>query len=242
MNIRLKNQLNMIGACITVAQSTEYKPTWDGKAPADFTAEMTQLQSSYTALNQKAAQVEIATGGAADAKAAAESELEDAAFILARALAFHFKKTGDLNRRGKVDMAKSEIVKLRAQDLVNLATAIRDLAIATANETGASARGITIERVGALTAIIAAFTAVMNTPRSQIVNRGTLLKELDTDAAMLMDSLRGMDDLVLQFGNSEPGQRFIEAWKRARIILDLGGSNIPTTPPTQPTPPAPSKP
>ena len=57
----------------------------------------------------------------------AESTLEDAAYVLARALASHFKKTGDLDRRGKVDRTKSEIVKLRMQDLVTQTTAIRDL-------------------------------------------------------------------------------------------------------------------
>ena len=36
MNSRLQVQLNMVGACITVAQSSDYKPVWNGKPPADF--------------------------------------------------------------------------------------------------------------------------------------------------------------------------------------------------------------
>lgn len=32
MNLRLQNQLNIIvGACITVAQSSDYKPVWKAK-------------------------------------------------------------------------------------------------------------------------------------------------------------------------------------------------------------------
>jgi len=47
-----------------------------------------------------------------------------------------------------------------------------------------------------------------------------------------------MDDLVVQFDGSEPGKRFIEAWKRARIIVDSGGGGgTSPTPPTPPTPP-----
>jgi hypothetical protein len=32
MNSRIQNQLNMVGACITVANSTDYKPVWSGNA------------------------------------------------------------------------------------------------------------------------------------------------------------------------------------------------------------------
>ncbi len=106
MNSRLQVQLNMVGACITVAQSADYKPVWNGKPPADFGTDIAQLATDYGAVTAKAAQAEGATGGAADAKAVAETALEDAAFVLARALAIHFKKTGDLDRHGKVDVTK----------------------------------------------------------------------------------------------------------------------------------------
>ena len=45
-----------------------------------------------------------------------------------------------------------------------------------------------------------------------------------------------MDDLALQFYGTDAGKRFIEAWKRAHIIVDTGGghSGIPATPPTPP--------
>lgn len=111
-------------------QSSDYKPVWNGKAPADFSTDMTKLQTDYGAVTAKAAQADAATGGAADAKSVAETALEDAAFVLARALANHFKKTGDLDRHGKVDVSKSEIMKLRTQELVNKTTAIRDLGTA----------------------------------------------------------------------------------------------------------------
>ena len=80
----------------------------------------------------------------------------------------------------------------------------------------------------------------MSTPRGQIVNRSALLKEVDTDVAALLEKVSDMDDLVVQFDTGEPGKRFIEAWKRARIIVDTGGGQGggTPTPPTPPTPPA----
>ncbi len=238
MNNRLQVQLNMVGACITVAQSSDYKPAWNGKPPADFGTDIVQLATDYGAVTAKAAQADSATGGATDAKAVAETALEDAAFVLARALAIHFKKSGDIDRHGKVDVSKSEIMKLRTQELVNKTTAIRDLGTAAVSEARAAGRGVTAARVAALTAAITGFSNVMSTPRGQIVNRSALLKEVETDVAALLEKVSDMDDLVVQFDGSEPGKRFIEAWKRARIIVDSGGGGgTSPTPPTPPTPP-----
>lgn len=36
---------------------------------------------------------------------------------------------------------------------------------------------------------------------------------------------------------TEPGRRFVEAWKRARIIVDTSGGHAPPTPPTPPPAP-----
>lgn len=183
-----------------------------------------------------------ATGGAADANAVAETALKDAAFVLARALAVHFKKSGDLDRHGKVDVTKSEIMKLRTQELVNKTTAIRDLGTAAVSEAGAAGRGVTAARVAALTATITGFSNGMSTPRGQIVNRSALLKEVETDVAARLETVSDLDDLVVQFDGSEPGKRFIEAWKRARIIVDTGGGQGGGTPPPAPTPSTPTLP
>jgi hypothetical protein len=225
MNIRLSNQINMVGACINVANTTENKTVWTGKEPADFTTDIASLQTGYVSVTAKAALADGATGGAGDAKAQAESALEDAAYILARALVTHFKKTNNLDQLGKVDLTKSEIVQLRNQDLLEKTTAIRDLATATQAEPGAAGRGVNAARIATLTAAIAGFTKVMNNPRGQIVNRSTLLKEVDTDTADLLEQVADMDDLVLQFDGTDAGKRFIEAWKRARIIVDTGGGH-----------------
>jgi hypothetical protein len=65
MNNRLQVQLNMVGACITVAQSSDYKPAWNGQTPADFGTDILQLATDYGAVTAKAAQADGATGGAA---------------------------------------------------------------------------------------------------------------------------------------------------------------------------------
>jgi hypothetical protein len=189
MNIRLTNQINMVGACINVANTPENKAVWNGNAPVDFTTDIATLAGGYTSVTAKAALAAGASGGAGDAKAQAEAALEDAAYILTRALVTHFKKTNNLDQLGKVDLTKSEIVQLRNQDLLDKTIAIRDLAIATVGEPNAAGRGVTPARISALDNAINAFTAVMNLPRGQIVNRSTLLKEVDTDTAKLLEQV-----------------------------------------------------
>ena len=227
----------MVGACITVANSTDYKPVWTGNPPADFGTDMVQLQTGYGNVTVLAAQADAATGGG-DASAAAETALENAAFILARSLANHFKKNGDLDNLGKVNVTKTDIVRLRKQVLLDKATAILNLASAAVSDPNAAGRGVTAARIATLTAAIAAFGKVMNTPRGQIVNKSALLREVETDTAALVQLATDMDDLALQFDGTDAGKRFIEAWKRARNIVDSGGGHSGTTP----TPPATTKP
>ena len=215
----------MVGACITVAQSSDYKPAWDGQQPADFGTDLALVTTAFGSISAKHAEAKSATGGGADAKALAEDGLETGAYILSRALAVHFKKTGDLDRRGKVNFTKTYIAKLRDRDLIDQATAIRDIAASAASEPGAASRGVTAARVATLTAAIAKFTALLNTPRGQIVNRSTLLKEVETDTAALLDQVDDLDDLVLQFDETPTGQRFLQAWKKARIIVDAGNGH-----------------
>ncbi len=240
MNLRLSNQINMVGTCINIAKSPEFSLVWTGNQPADFGTDLATLVINYGKTTAKAAQADAATGGSSDAKDVAETVLEDAAHVLARALANHFKKTGNLENLAKVDMSKSKIVALKNQDLVSKTTGIRDLGTTAQAEAGAAGRGVTPARVAALTAAIGSFSGLMNAPRGQIVNRSTLLREVETETAGLMEDVSDLDDLVLQFDGTEAGRRFIEAWKRARIIVDAGGggNGDKPTPPTPTPPPA----
>jgi len=213
----------MVDACITVALNKDFATVWPDQIPTAFGSHFAELQNHYNAIVAKAALAESAGGGAADTKAVAEIVLETNAYVLARTLAFHFKQANDLTRRAQVDVSRSEIVQLRENDLVSKATTLRDLGLAALAENGAADHGLTPARIDALTAAIVTFKATLATPRGQIVNRSTLLKEVETDTASLLEQLRDLDDLVVQFDGSPAGLRFSEAWKHARAIIDRTG-------------------
>ena len=223
MKIRAQNQLKMVGACVSIAQQTEYKPVWIDQEPLAFGLEIAGIETDHEAATAKGALAEVATGGSGDAKASAEARLEMATFVVARALAFHFKRTGDVDRLGKVKLTRSSIIQLRNIDLINRAVAIRDLAQSALNEPEAANRGISAARVAGLSDAIGRFADAMDNARGQVANRGALLKGTDADAADLSERVRDLDDMVLQFVDTELGARFYEAWKRARIIVDTRG-------------------
>ena len=244
MNIELTQDMNMVGACINVANDPTYTPVWQNQPPLDFTADLADVSAAYEDVQAKDALADAAAGGAADAKAAAETALENTAFKLARALCNHFTKTGDLVNLAKADYTKTDIKRLRNQNLLDECTALRDLGNATVNEPGAAGRGVTPDRVTALTTALGAFKLVMNLPRGQIVNRATLKREVETDVAALVAKVGAMDDLVVQFDETDLGKRFVDAWKHARTLVLIGGSH-PAAPAPAPTPapaPAPTTP
>ena len=212
----------MVGTCITVAQSSDFKPVWEGMLPIDFGSDLARLSADYEAVCEKNALAKTLEGGAADDKAVAETVLEGTSFTLARALANHFKKTGALDLRNKVDLTKTDINKLRDRELADQATAIRDLALAALAQPGADGRGITEERIALVTESIALFEGLLAIPRTEIVNRVVLIKEIKTDVALILDQLRDLDDLVLQFEPTPESRRFAQAWKRARTVVDAG--------------------
>lgn len=240
MKNRFTNRLDMIGARITVANRPEYKPVWLGQDPADFETDLSTLTAGYAATNALAAQLSGASTGVADAKDLDETALEGTAYTLTRALANHFKKTGNLADRAKVNVSLSNIAQRRAQALVDFTTAIRNLGTAALPDPDAAKRGVTAARVTALTGAIALFDGLKNQPRGTIVNQSTLLREVETRIAGLMEENRDLDDLALQFDGTAAGLQFISAWKQAGIIVDAGhgpgpGYGIPT-PVTPPTP------
>lgn len=241
MKDRITNQLDMVGACLAVADRPEHHAVWSGNAPVDFGTDLSPVRGAYQGIRGAAALAYATTTGTTDAKAQAETALEATAFVLARACTAHFRKTGDMVELAKVNFSKSSIERLRHQTLLSTATLIRDTADIARTQPGAGGRGVTVARVTALTSAINGFSALLNAPRGSIANRAALIRELETNVAELLMMVEALDDLVVQFDGSAAGRAFISAWQQARIIVDGGhgpGQSVPPagggTPPANP--------
>lgn len=237
MNDILANQLDMVKTCITLANRPENTPVWQGQPPLDFAADLARLEAGYTAARALAMQADTDTTGDTDEKAAAEDRLEYLALQLARALSNHFKKTGNPGDRAKVNIPKRALVRLRDQALITKTTEIRDLALQARDESGAAGRGVTTDKINALTAAIGVFDALSRAPRTSRGTAASKRRELTTQVAALLEQTADLDDLVAQMDATVPGRAFIAAWKQARIIIDAGRGPSPEDPPAPPAPP-----
>ena len=236
MKNRITNQLDMAGTCIDVASRPLYAPLFSTQPPLDFVADIAVFKTEYASVSAAAVLAYAATTGPAEAKDIAETVLEDLAYPLARAECIHFKKTGNLTDRAKVDFTKSALVRLRDQELKNACELIRDLGNQARDDSGALGRGITQARVLTLTGAIDAYGLLMRAPRGQVAGRAGLIRDVETRVAALMERLRDLDDLVLQYGDTELGRAFIATWQAARIIVDAGHGHSTPTPTPTPTP------
>ena len=221
-NDRTQNHLNMFGACITVAELPAFSLVWTGHEPADFATDFDAFKSDWADANSYLTNLKGAAGGAGSAKDQAETAAEDAGYLLARALCSHYRKTGDPDNLAKVNLTKYAIQRLRDLDLVATLTVIRDLGGAAQRQPGVSGRGVTTARVTAAATTLARYEAQLNAPRSQVVNRGSYLRELETHVAGMLEKIHALDDLVLQFDgtaeaavSSPPGKAPASSWMPA---------------------------
>ena len=241
MKDRVTNHLDMVGACLAVADRQEYNVVWSGHPPEDFGTDLSPVRGAYQAIRSAASLAYATTTGTTDAKAQAETALEAAVYVLARACAAHFRKTVNLVDLAKVNLSKSSIVRLRHQTLFSTATLIRDTANIARTQPGAGGRGVTVARVTALTSAIDGFSILLNAPRGSIAIRTALIRDVETSVAELLTMVEALDDLVVQFDGTAAGRAFISAWQQARIIVDGGhgpGESVPPagggTPPANP--------
>ena len=222
MKDRITNQLDMVGASLAVADKPEHNTVWNGQPPLDFGTDLSPVRGEYQSIRAAAALAYATTTGTTDAKATAETTLENAAYVLARACVAHYRKTSNLTDLAKVDLSRSHIQELRHQTLISTTTLIRDLAQTASTQPGAAGRGVNAARITALSAAITSFSNLLNAPRSTIANRAALIRDLETRVAGLMNMVAALDDLVVQFDTTPAGRNFIAAWKQARMIVDGG--------------------
>ena len=238
MKDRITNQLNMVSASLAVADRPEHQAVWNGNPPLDFGADLSPIRGMYQGILTAAATAYAATTGTTDTKAQAETALENAAYVLARACVAHFRKTGNMINLAKVNVSKSAIQALRHQTLITTSTLLRDTAQGAQVEPGAAGRGVTPARITTLTNAITTFSGLLNAPRSTIANRAVLIRDVETNVAELLLKVEALDDLVLQFDGTPAGRAFIAAWQQARLIVDGGpGPGEEEPPPGGGTPP-----
>lgn len=193
-------------------------------------------------LEDSAKKQEAGLGGLAVEKDREETELEDAAFILAQALLSWFNDQKQESEAAEVDFAKSSWQGLRDQQLLTKSQRVIDLATAATSSpkaADAAEYGITPDAVAELVKEGKDYDDIVNEPGVAQSVRKALTKGLRLAFALVEKKFQELDALILQFGKTDAGKAMITAWKDARIQKGLnGGADKTEKKPAEPVKPA----
>ena len=242
MNIEFDLRLKAFNRSLGVLDLAEHVAIWKDKAPAIFTTKKAEAVSMTAALEDAAKRQEAGLGGVVNEKDREETELEDAAFVLAQALLNWFNDQKQETEAGEVDFSKSAWQGLREQQLLAKAQRVIDRATAVAGgpkATDAAKYGITPEAVAELTKERKDYDDIINEPGVAQSVRKALTQGFRPAFSLVEKKFKELDGLILQFGKAATGKAMIAAWKDARLQKGLnGGGEDDATKPAEPVKPA----
>jgi hypothetical protein len=236
-------RLKAFNRALGVLDLPEHINLWTGKPPVIFTTKKAEADSMTEALAEAAKKQEAGLGGVADEKDREETELEDAAFLLAQALLSWFNDQKQETEAAEVDFAKSSWQGLRDQQLLAKSQRVIDLATAVtggAKAADAAKYGITPEAVTELVKERGDYDDIVNEPGVAQSVRKALTKGFRPAFALVEKKFKELDALIIQFGKTDAGKAMIAAWKDARIQKGQngGGDEDKDEKPAEPVKPA----
>ncbi|MBL9180723.1 MAG: hypothetical protein JNN17_01165 [Verrucomicrobiaceae bacterium] len=235
-------RLKAFNRALGVLDLPEHINLWSGKMPVIFTPKKAEAATMTAALEDAAKKQEAGLGGVTQEKDREETELEDAAFILAQALLSWFNDQKQESEVAEVDFAKSSWQGLRDQQLLAKSQRVIDLATAVtggAKAADAAKYGITPDAVAELVKERKDYDDIVNEPGVAQSIRKALTKGLRPAFALVEKKFQELDALILQFGKTEAGKAMIAAWKDARVQKGMnGGEDKTEKKPAEPVKPA----
>lgn len=242
MQDEFSNRLDSFDRSLATLDLPEHKPIWENQPPLAVTTKVGEARTMVGELQAAQQRQEAGTSGATDEKDREETELEEAAGVLAEALVIYFTDQGQETEAGEVDLTESDWTKLRDQQLLGKSQLVIDRA--TALSSGATAvdaakYGITPAAVLSVTKERTDYDNIVNAPGVTIAVRKALTTGFRPAFRLTEKKFAEVDKLLRQFRTTAAGRTMIAAWNAARIIKDAGhtgGGEAPTNPTPPPAP------
>lgn len=246
MQDEFANRLESSDRSLDVLDLPEHKAIWENQQPVAFTTKVGEARTMVGELKAAQQKQEAGTSGATTEKEREETELEEAASILAEALVIYYTDKGQESEAGELDLTESDWAKLRDQQLLTKSQLVIDRA--TGLSTGATAAdaakyGITPAAVQSVTKERTDYDGIVNAPGVTIAVRKALTTGFRPAFRLTEKKFADLDKLIRQFGTTAAGRTMIRAWNAARIIKDAGHAGGGEAPPPggggTPPPPGP---
>lgn len=235
MKDEFTNRLGMFRTTVDMLFRPENNPIWNGQPPLRFAARTAEAASATNALEQFCQQQGIVITGSAVDKDREETALESAAYVLGQAVAECCRALGNEADAAACAFSRTRWRQMRDATLLANARTVIQKAQSTlaAHPTEAGECGITGAAITALTQQAEDYETLISAPQQAIAGRKGLTVQLRDRFNAVEAIFQSMDGLVDQFAN----KNFVEGYKAARVVRDLGaGPGDPEPPPPSPLP------
>ncbi|HEX7260419.1 MAG TPA: hypothetical protein VF258_01265, partial [Luteolibacter sp.] len=230
MNAELDTRLKAFNRSFSVLDLPEHPPVWLGQSPQIFTVKRDEAHAMVAILAEAAKKQEAGLGGMTSEKDREETELEDAAFIMAQALVQWFNDHQQETEAGQIAMSKTAWKNLRDQQLLSKSQLVIDHASGVAYgpySMEATQYGITPDAVELLTKERQDYADIVNAPGAAQAVRKALTKGFRPAFSLVEKKFGELDALIIQFGTTPAGNSMIAAWNDARIQKGNNGDSTP---------------
>lgn len=228
MKDTLSNKLASFVATLAVADTPSHRPIWENQTPLSFTEELALARAGVTALGSAGAEQSTSITGTAEALRKLRTSFEEQLHILARATYQFMKKAGRIEDAAKVDFTPSAYHDARAVSLAGIGEIVLDLAEpltlppAPGQAAPGEKHGITAALYAQVDNLWERYSTAVGAPTGARSRRKALTTGLPGKFNAVEDQSSDLDDLVIQFGTTEIGKEFIDAWFNARHVSQLG--------------------
>jgi hypothetical protein len=231
MEATLDRRLKAFNRSLDLLASKENRPLWENVNPLIFTTKYGEAVSMVQAIKDAAKNQEAGFGGITEQKDREETELENADFILAQAVALWLADKGREAEAGEIDLSKSAWQGLRDQQLLTKSRLVIERAQSVVAEPDAANYGITPAAITALEAEYADYDEIINAPGVALTIRKALTKGFRSAFNLVEKKFKQLDALILQFDITPAGAQMVAEWKDARLQKGSNGPDAPQPPP-----------
>ncbi len=244
MKDTLSNKLTSFIATLAVADTAAHQAIWRDQPPLSFTEELALARAGVTALGSAGAEQSAPITGTTEALGKLREALEERLHVLARATYQFMKKAGRTEDAAKVDLTPSALHNARAVILAGIGETVLNFAEpltlppAAGQAAPGEKNGITAELFTQVDDLWERYSIAVGAPTGARSKRKTLTAGLPGKFSAIEEMFADLDDMVIQFGTTELGKEFINAWFNARHVTPLGRRaakpkvSISTPPPT----------
>jgi len=228
MKDTLSSKLTSFNATLAVADTPAHVVIWENQTPLSFTEELALARAGVISLGTAGAEQSAPITGTAEALRALRLDFETQLHILARATYQFLKKVGRSEDSVKVDVTPSDLHNARAVNLAGIGETVLDLAepLTVSPSPGQPApgenRGITAALFAKVDDLWERYSTATGAPIGARSKRKALTAGLPGKFAAVEEQFSDLDDLIIQFGTTEAGKEFIDAWFTARHVTPLG--------------------